>query len=154
MFLNDWVAIDYTRCPKAHYVSSCLLYAHYVDSMTLTALVRLQRSRQDVYDIIQTARKLCIRPSLSFLNSCMRALGDHKDIHGACTVMDSIMALDNMDPDVISYNSLIFALVQHPWASKVLDLSWISSAVPLNGLILILKDLRLSRPSNMTSTMT
>lgn len=75
-----------------------------------------------MYGIIQTARKLCIQPSLSFLNSCIRALGDHKDIHGACTIMDSIVALDNMDADVTSYNSLIFALVQQPWASKVFNI--------------------------------
>lgn len=88
-------------------------------SITLTALVRLQCSREDVYHVIETARKLRIRPSLAFLNSCIRALGEHNDVYGACQVMDRIKSLDNMKPDAISYNSLIFALVQEPWASEV-----------------------------------
>lgn len=68
---------------------------------------------------METAKKLRIRPSLKFLNSCIRALGDHRDVYGACQVMDRIMALDNIEPDVISYNSLIYALVQEPWVSEV-----------------------------------
>ena len=102
---------------------SCLIYVTVqflcFASVTLTALVRLQRSREDVLDILRTARKLRIRPSLIFLNSCIRALGNHNDPYGACRVMDRIRDLDNMEPDTISYNSLIFALVQDPWASKV-----------------------------------
>lgn len=81
--------------------------------------MRLQYSREDVYDIMETAKKLRIRPSLTFLNSCIRALGDHNDVYGACQVMDRIKALDSLEPDVISYNSLIYALVQEPWVSEV-----------------------------------
>lgn len=33
--------------------------------------------------------------------------------------MDRIKSLDNMKPDAISYNSLIYALVQEPWVSEV-----------------------------------
>lgn len=88
-------------------------------SITLAALVRLQYSREDVYDVMGTARKLRIRPSLTFLNSCIRALGDHSDVYGACQVMDRIKALESIKPDVISYNSLIYALVQEPWVFEV-----------------------------------
>lgn len=69
--------------------------------------------------MIETARKLRIRPSLAFLNSCIRALGEHNDVYGACQVMDRIKSLDNLKPDAISYNSLIYALVQEPWVSEV-----------------------------------
>lgn len=88
-------------------------------SITLAALVRLQYSREDVYEVMETARKLRINPSLTFLNSCIRALGDHNDVYGACQVMDRIKALETMEPDVISYNSLVYALVQEPWVSEV-----------------------------------
>lgn len=88
-------------------------------SITLAALVRLQYSREDVYEVMETARKLRINPSLTFLNSCIRALGDHSDVYGACQVMDRIKALETMEPDVISYNSLVYALVQEPWVSEV-----------------------------------
>lgn len=88
-------------------------------SITLAALVRLQRSQEGVYGIIATARKLCITPSLEFLNSCIKALGDQGDVYGACQVMDRIIALGNMEPDAVSYNSLAYALVQDPWVSEV-----------------------------------
>lgn len=68
--------------------------------------------------MMETARKLRIRPSLAFLNSCIRALGEHNDVYGACQVMDRIKSLD-MKPDAISYNSLIYALVQEPCVSEV-----------------------------------
>lgn len=87
-------------------------------SITLAALVRLQYSREDVYEVMETAKKLRINPSLTFLNSCIRALGDHSDVYGACQVMDRIKALETMEPDVISYNSLVYALVQEPWVSE------------------------------------
>lgn len=69
--------------------------------------------------MMEIARKLRIRPSLTFLNSCIRALGDHSDVYGACQVMDRIKALESIEPDVISYNSLIYALVQEPWVFEV-----------------------------------
>eukprot|EP00752_Nemacystus_decipiens_P002229 g2115.t1 len=89
------------------------------DNITLAALVRLQYSREDVYEVMEIARKLRIRPSLTFLNSCIRALGDHSDVYGACQVMERIKALENVEPDVISYNSLVYALVQEPWVFEV-----------------------------------
>lgn len=71
---------------------------------------------------METARKLRIRPSLTFLNSCIRALGDHSDVYGACQVMERIKALERVEPDVISYNSLVYALVQEPWVFEVSSL--------------------------------
>lgn len=90
-------------------------------SITLAALVRLQYSREDVYEVMEIARKLRIHPSLAFLNSCIRALGDHSDVYGACQVMERIKALERVEPDVISYNSLVYALVQEPWVFEVRD---------------------------------
>ncbi|CAM9143566.1 unnamed protein product [Scytosiphon promiscuus] len=100
------------------------------DNITLAALVRLQYSREDVYDIMETAKKLRIRPSLTFLNSCIRALGDHRDVYGACQVMDRIEALDSVEPDVISYNSLIYALVQEPWVYEVIHDGSVVPSIP------------------------
>lgn len=88
-------------------------------SFTLAALVRLQYSLQDVYGVMETAKKLRIFPSLAFLNSCIRALADHGDLRGALQVMDRICCLDEMAPDSFSYNSLIYALVQEPWVHQV-----------------------------------
>lgn len=68
---------------------------------------------------METAGKLRIRPSLTFLNSCIRALGDHSDVYGACQVMERIKALESIEPDVISYNSLVYALVQEPCVFEV-----------------------------------
>lgn len=68
---------------------------------------------------MEIAGKLRIRPSLAFLNSCIRALADHGDLHGALQVMDLICALEDMIPDAFSYNSLIYALVQEPWVAEV-----------------------------------
>lgn len=95
------------------------LCGFFVHSITLAALVRLQHSKEEVYDVISTARKLRIRPSLPFLNSCIRALASYSDVYGACQIMDRIKALESVEPDTISYNSLIYALVQDPWASEV-----------------------------------
>lgn len=71
---------------------------------------------------MEIARKLRIRPSLTFLNSCIRALGDHSDVYGACQIMDRIKALESVEPDVVSYNSLVYALVQEPWVFEASDL--------------------------------
>ncbi|CAM9296218.1 unnamed protein product [Ectocarpus sp. 4 AP-2014] len=91
------------------------------DNITLAALVRLQFSREDVYNVMETARKLRIDPSLTFLNSCIRALGDHSDVYGAFQVMERIKALEGIQPDVFSYNSLIYALVQDPWVFEEIE---------------------------------
>ncbi|CAM9125160.1 unnamed protein product [Ectocarpus fasciculatus] len=91
------------------------------DNITLAALVRLQFSREDVYNVMETARKLRIDPSLTFLNSCIRALGDHSDVYGAFQVMERIKALEGIQPDVFSYNSLIYALVQEPWVFEEIE---------------------------------
>lgn len=69
---------------------------------------------------METACKLRIKPSLAFLNSCIRALAEHGDLHGAFHVMDRICALEGVVPDAFSYNSLIYALVQEPWVSQVI----------------------------------
>lgn len=35
--------------------------------------------------------------------------------------MERIKALESIEPDVISYNSLVYALVQEPWVFEVSD---------------------------------
>ncbi|CAM9177567.1 unnamed protein product [Discosporangium mesarthrocarpum] len=90
------------------------------DSYTLAAMVRLQFHQEDIYQLMETARVLRIRPSLKFFNSCIRGLGDHGDLYGACRIHDHIQAREGMRPDVFTYNSLLYALVQESWVSRVI----------------------------------
>lgn len=99
-------------------------------SFTLTALVRLQYCRRDVYAVMDVSRTLRIPPSLAFLNSCIKALADHGDLVGACRVMDRMNLMGSTSPDTCSYNSLIYALIQEPWIIEVGAIYMVTTFMP------------------------
>ncbi|CAM9211135.1 unnamed protein product, partial [Choristocarpus tenellus] len=91
------------------------------DSVTLGTMVRQQGNAENVYKLMRKAISLRLPPSRTFLNSCIRALGDHGDLYGACRILDYLQYAGSINPDVVSYNSLMYALVQDPWVTQVIE---------------------------------
>jgi pentatricopeptide repeat protein len=79
--------------------------------------VRVQYDTGGIYRVLQAVPTFKLRPSTILLNNAMRALGEHSDAAGACRVFDQ-MHRAGIQPDRVSYNSLLYALARRGNASK------------------------------------